>query len=106
MGGKRMTTWRELIEREMVKNGESWANVISEAIGTRTIFTGYGQDWTDLPGDLDDHFDNGFGGIEGCSFAVWTRKYVYFPCVYDGAEWCGSVSRYPNYTPIEHIGMY
>jgi hypothetical protein len=85
-----LTTWRKLILDAMEANGESWLDVMSEAVGV---------------GDsLDDSFDNGYGGEEGCSFTVWTEDYVYFPICYDGAEWCGSAPRNPNDVALSHQG--
>jgi hypothetical protein len=53
---------------------------------------------------LDSEFDNGYGGSNGCAFTVWTKNYVYFPAVYDGAEWVDCVSRNPNGVATLHIG--
>jgi hypothetical protein len=54
--------------------------------------------------ELDIEFDCGFGGSKGLSFTLWTTWWVYFPCKYDGAEWCGSVSRNPTKIPTRHQG--
>lgn len=43
-----------------------------------------------------EEFDDGFGGHEGKPFTAWGEKYVYFPVVYDGAEWVGFAPRFPE----------
>ena len=43
-------------------------------------------------------------GSEGKPFTIWTANTVYFPVVYDGAEWVGSVSRNPDGKPTDHQG--
>ena len=87
-----MLTWRDSINAEMEANSDSWANVV----GTTPSL--------DDEGWLDVEFDGGFGSQEGCSFAVWTAKWVYFPATYDGAEWATSVPRNPDGETIAHIG--
>lgn len=54
--------------------------------------------------ELNQRFDNGFGGTNGASFTVWTKNTVYFPICYDGSEWVGSVSRNPDGKPTDHQG--
>jgi hypothetical protein len=49
-------------------------------------------------------FDSGYGMSEGKPFTIWTANRVYFPAVYDGAEWAESVSRNPDGKPTSHIG--
>ena len=49
-------------------------------------------------------FGNGFGAHEGIPFTMWTKKRVYFPVEYDGAEWVSSVSRNPDGEPTGHVG--
>ena len=84
-----MATWRELIEREMKKRGESFKDVIS--IAPYNL-------------DLDKEFSAGYGLIEGEAFTLWTNGYVYFPSDYDGAEEAESVPRNPNKEITNHIG--
>ena len=81
-------TWREKINREMEKNGELCGLIAC----------------TLTDGQLDTPFDSGFGGIEGKPFTAWTENRVYFPVVYDGAEWVGSVPRNPCDEATEHQG--
>ena len=83
------TTWRELITVTMDDVGEKWEDVVAFAP-------------TDM--DLDREFYDGFGGSEGKPFTLWTKNRVYFPVVYDGAEWVGSVPRNPNGEITKHIG--
>lgn len=49
-------------------------------------------------------FNDGFGGSEGAPFTAWSEKYVYFPVVYDGAEWVGRVPRHPCDEATNHVG--
>ena len=86
------TTWRTEITAEMNKRKDVWSH--------STICT------LDDEG-LDETFDDGYGGINGKAFTLWTDRFVYFPVCYDGSEWCGSVPRNPGYpdgTPNEHVG--
>lgn len=53
---------------------------------------------------LDVVFDDGYGGAEGPAFLVWTEEYVYFPVVYDGAEWVGRAPRNPRADGQRHVG--
>lgn len=49
-------------------------------------------------------FYTGFGGHEGCPFTAWTETRVYFPVVYDGAEWVESAPRHPCEEATGHVG--
>lgn len=83
------TTWRTEIDAEMVKHGETLNAMIAVAPA-------------DL--DFDKEFYAGFGGAEGKPFTLWTANRVYFPVVYDGAEWVGSVPRNPCDEASDHHG--
>jgi hypothetical protein len=86
------TTWRKEIEAAMKTRKDSWAS--------DTICT------LDDEG-LDKEFDDGFGGVQGKEFTLWTQNYVYFPVCYAGAEWCDSVPRNPGFPhgkPTKHVG--
>lgn len=84
-----MTTWRKHITDEMERIGDTWADVVQ---------------YTLTDEELDVEFDDGWGGTEGKPFTLWTKRRVYFPVMYDGAEWCGSVSRNPDGQPTDHVG--
>lgn len=84
-----MTSWRDLIGKELTQNGESWDDVDSNTLSES---------------EMDTKFNDGWGGSEGKPFTLWTHRRVYFPVVYDGAEWVGSVSRNPDGVPTEHQG--
>lgn len=86
---KTKVTWREEIAKVMQRHGETWADVEARAITEE---------------QLDARFDWGFGGAEGAPFTVWTKNRVYFPAVYDGAEWVASVARNPDGKATDHIG--
>jgi hypothetical protein len=81
--------WREQIIEAMELRGETFSDIVSITL-------------TD--DELDEKFDSGFGSMEGKPFTAWTNNTVYFPLVYDGAEWVGSVSRNPDGKPTEHQG--
>lgn len=103
-----MATWRTLISREMEIHGETWDDVESAALAPNV------QPWWDdddervaskkEAANFDADFDAGFGGAEGCFFTLWTKRRVYFPVVYDGAEWCESVPRNPCDQATKHVG--
>jgi hypothetical protein len=84
------TTWRALITEAMKAHGES----LDEDTIAKTL--------SDT--ELELEFDNGYGGSEGVPFTLWTEKRVYFPVVYDGAEWVASVPREPSGEKTEHVG--
>lgn len=84
-----MTTWRDEITGALEANDETWGDV---------------EACTLSPEELDREFDGGFGEVLGVPFTLWTKKAVYFPCSYDGAEWCGFVSRHPDGKPTSHMG--
>jgi hypothetical protein len=54
--------------------------------------------------ELQVEFYGGYGGHNGKSFTAWTDARVYFPVVYDGAEWVGSAPRNPCDEATEHQG--
>ena len=82
-------SWQTAIADEMRANGETWDDIVS------CTLDGAG---------LNARFDSGYGGSRGEPFTLWTHKRVYFPVVYDGVEWVGSVSRKPNGVPTPHVG--
>lgn len=84
-----MTTWRKEIERALFENNEEWASIVSCTLSDK---------------ELDCEFDSGYGGVNGKNFTLWTKNHVYFPCSYDGAEWCDSVPRNPNGKKTCHKG--
>lgn len=53
---------------------------------------------------LDIDFDDDYGAAEGPAVLVWSETRVYFPVVYDGAEWLGSAPRKPTDEPQGHVG--
>lgn len=81
-------SWREMITWEMDRNSDSWDDVVSNTM-------------TDE--EMDVVFYSGFGGAEGVPFTIWTKRRVYFPTEYDGAEGVASVSRNPDGKRTEHV---
>ena len=80
-----------------------WYNMLKEEFEKR------GDDFSKMMTTLSDEnlhceFNSGFGGSEGHPFTAWGEKYVYFPVVYDGAEWVGSAPRNPCDEATEHVG--
>jgi hypothetical protein len=49
-------------------------------------------------------FDEGYGCHNGKEFTAWGEKYVYFPIVYDGAEWVDKAPRNPCDEATNHMG--
>ena len=84
-----MTTWKDEIFEEMKRVGETFDDVVSCTLTDKELLT---------------RFDGGYGSSEGLAFTVWTANRVYFPAVYDGAEWVCSVSRNPDGKPTRHVG--
>lgn len=83
------TTWRKSIIREMENYDESFNDLIHCTISNE---------------ELDREFDQGYGSPGGAEFTAWAEKRVYFPVMYDGAEWVGSVPRNPCDESTPHIG--
>lgn len=84
-----MATWRELITEAMNDNQETWDDVVHCTLTKE---------------QLDVQFDDGFGGVEGAPFTLWTKANVYFPICHDGAEWAGSAKRDPCDEATQHLG--
>lgn len=83
-----MISWRELIVHEANRNGDNLDSLLCTLSDT----------------ELDVKFDDGYGASEGKPFSAWTHSFVYFPVVYDGAEWVGSAPRNPCDVATEHQG--
>ena len=79
-----MTTWRKLIE-EKLDGDVLIASTLTEK-------------------EMDVEFHNGYGGSEGKPFTAWSETRVYFPVVYDGAEWVGRAPRNPCDEACPHEG--
>lgn len=86
---KSTTTWRREITERMEQNGETWADLVACTLADA---------------DLDREFHDDFGACEGRPFTLWTKRRVYFPVVYDGAEWVRSVPRDPCGEMTRHVG--
>lgn len=113
-----MTTWRNLVVAEMKRHGDMMGNTVGWACDLKA--DEYDEDWQRVPPDLHFHnkerapnsewgwldreFDDGWGGIQGHPFTLWTESRVYFPVTYDGKEWCASVPRHPCVEPSQHHG--
>ena len=80
-------TWREMIDRarDEAKDGPIIKCTLTDE-------------------QLDVRFYRGYGGREGEPFTAWTEARVYFPAVYDGAEWVESVPRDPCDEVTDHVG--
>lgn len=85
-----MTTWRKDLEGEMRLHGESFSDVVATAPE--------GDEWMHVA------FYDGYGGVHGIPFTVWTATRVYFPACYDGSEWVESVARNPDGKATHHVG--
>lgn len=84
-----MSSWKELLCEALAEEGESWEDV-------------EGNTMSDA--QMSEQFDYGYGAPEGTPFTVWTKRSVYFPLCYDGAEWVGRVARHPDGEPTCHLG--
>jgi len=83
------TTWREEITEAFDTTGDYWSDVEAH---------------TFINGEMDRVFDDGYGSAEGVPFTLWTTDRVYFPVVYDGAEWVGWTFRNPCSHATDHFG--
>lgn len=80
------STWRQMLDYQLAKHNETLLSIVpDESV-------------------LDVEFDDGYGGTEGPAFTAWSQTRVYFPVVYDGAEWLESVPRDPCDEVTHHIG--
>lgn len=84
-----LTNWRDELKATMSTFGETLADIVSCTL---------------TEAELGVEFDGGYGGHNGKAFTCWTTNRVYFPVVYDGAEWVGSVPRNPNGEATRHQG--
>lgn len=82
-----MSTWRELITTHLKEHPDEEIIAIT-------------------PGEeiLDKDFDDGYGTSKGDAFTAWSQNRVFFPVVYDGAEWVESVPRDPCDEATAHVG--
>lgn len=53
---------------------------------------------------LDVEFDDDYGLARGPEFLAWSETRVFFPVVYDGAEWVESAPRNPTAEGQSHVG--
>lgn len=83
-----MTTWRKELEEARRGAGDQ-----SEIVAV-----------SPHEGVLDVPFDGGYGSACGPAVLVWTAVNVYFPVVYDGAEWLASAPRNPQPDGQGHAG--
>jgi len=54
--------------------------------------------------EFDVQFHDGYGVSSGPPVLAWTETRVYFPVVYDGAEWLSSAPRHPTDAGQGHVG--
>jgi len=80
--------WKRLIDEERAERGDDSETV--KVAPNESV--------------LSVEFSDGYGSAEGPPFTLWTRKRAYFPVVYDGAEWVGSVPRDPCDEATAHVG--
>lgn len=84
-----LSNWKESIQAEMNLQSETFDDVVECTLTEEELLV---------------EFNSGYGGSEGAPFTLWTTNRVYFPVVYDGAEWVESVSRNPDGKPTYHFG--
>lgn len=84
-----MESWRKMVTEAMKEHSDGWGSVVHSTLSDA---------------ELDIKFDSGYGTHEGRAFTLWTLGRVYFPVVYDGAEWVGSAPRDPCDEACSHFG--
>lgn len=77
----------------------NWKEMIKEVAGDDEIIA-----CTLTEDGLLREFNAGYGTSKGDAFTAWSERYVYFPVVYDGAEWVGRAPRNPCDEATEHVG--
>jgi hypothetical protein len=102
-----MSTWREMIANQAASHGDDITDLV--VFPERSLWPYH--PWSNEPQEgatevstLDVDFDAGYGSPHGPRFTAWTTQRVYFPVVYDGAEWVGSAPRNPCDEATEHVG--
>ena len=85
-----MTTWRKELENVCARGGDKFEDLAH----------------TMTAEELDTEFDDGYGAPEGVPFTAWSEDWVYFPVVYDGLEWVGTVPRNPCNKKTAHMGNW
>jgi hypothetical protein len=86
-----LTTWQALLD-DARKDAKDESPVVSVAPN---------------PDALEVRFDDGYGSPMGGHVLIWTEERVYFPVVYDGAEWLGSAPRNPaTQDGQDHVGSW
>ena len=100
-----MFSWNELIKYEMEKRRDSWSEVEELHLEGERV-SGTAAEIQCHP-SMVKKFDNSHTIKEGVPFTLFTKRRVYFPATYDGAEWVRSVPRNPPESPepTEHVGM-
>ena len=86
-----MTNWQVLIAKEMGHHGETLDDTVRCTPPLESD-------------EMSRMFDDSYGLAEGCPFTLWTSSRIYFPAVYDGAEWVASVPRRPCTEVTKHVG--
>jgi hypothetical protein len=77
----------------------TWRKLLADRAGDEPIVA-YAPD----EATFDIEFDDGFGGANGPDVLAWSTTRVFFPVVYDGAEWIESAPRNPVPAGQEHVG--
>ena len=102
-----MSCWRELIAAEAEKHGDDISGLViypEKVLWPRDKWSDKQVEGSMQQPTLDVRFDSGYGTSQGPAFTAWSAQRVYFPVVYDGAEWAGSAPRNPCDDDTEHVG--
>lgn len=78
----------------------NWNTLLKEAAGKDKIIAKAPDDetvWSAM-------FHDGYGSPEGAPILAWSKTRVYFPVMYDGAEWIDSAPRKPQTDGQGHVG--
>jgi len=83
-----MESLKEFLVREMAKNDEIFDDFVMLNVNSY-------KNWKGELIDINTPVDTGYGSPNLPEFIGWTEDYIYFPVVYDGLEYIGSVPRNP-----------
>lgn len=84
-----LVTWAKALEEARTLQGDN-SDLVARAPDDEAVWSR--------------EFDDDYGGRKVRPVLAWTVDRVYFPVVYDGAEWLDSAPRHPIADGEGHVG--